>query len=92
MYGTSTASIGGGLLGAGACASTVTLIPTVLSTTTDSVIATPRVYPGDSAYWKAVISRVEATSSDVTTYICEAVAGTPTASVYNLIIQRMTGL
>lgn len=71
-------SLGGGALAAGACASTTL---TVTGATT-SMVATlsPNTYPGDSAYWKARVSA----ANTVTLYVCEAVAGTPTASTYNV--------
>jgi hypothetical protein len=73
-----TASIGGGALVAGACASTAT---TVTGAAVGMVAnATPNTYPGDSSFWKAYVSG----ANTVTTLICEAVAGTPTASTYNL--------
>jgi len=89
--GTSSISIGGSSLAAGACTSTNVTFPLRLSTTTDEVEATPQVYPGDSAYWKAHIITTGPTSS-VRVLVCEAVLGTPTASQYNVLIRRMTGL
>lgn len=77
LRGTS-ASIGGGALAAGACSSTAT---TVTGATVGMVVqATPNTYPGDSSFWKSYVS----SANTVTTLICEAVAGTPTASTYNL--------
>lgn len=73
-----SASIGGGALGAGACASTTTTITG--AAVGMNVEATPNTYPGDSAFWKAYVSA----ANTITTLICEAVAGTPTASTYNL--------
>lgn len=73
-----SASIGGGALIAGACASTATTVTG--ATTSMAVISTPTTYPGDSSFWKSYVS----SSNTVTTLICESIAATPTASTYNI--------
>lgn len=76
-----TGSIGGGALIAGACASgtaTVTGASTIMTAT-----ATPNTYPGDGNYWYAYVS----SASTVTLKVCAAIAGTPTASTYNIRVQ-----
>jgi hypothetical protein len=73
-----SASLGGGALGAGACASNTTSVTGAASGMTVDV--TPTTYPGDAFYWKAYVS----SSDTITTLICAATAGTPTASTYNL--------
>lgn len=91
INGTSTISIGGGILSS-ACTSTVTLIPLLLSSTTDQVFATPQNDPGGITFWKPVISRSGATSSDITTFVCEPSAAlTPGATRYNLSWWRNIG-
>jgi hypothetical protein len=79
--GTSTlvsASIGGGALLAGACATATSSIDSSYSTSTTAVVMTPQTYPGDGVFWHAYISAVGV----LTEKVCEAVAGTPTASAY----------
>jgi hypothetical protein len=72
-----SASLGGGALLAGACASnTVTITG---AATGMAVIATPTTYPGDGNYWYAYVSA----ANTVTNKVCAAISGTPTASVYN---------
>ena len=81
--GTSTlvsASIGGGALLAGACATATSSVDSSYSTSTTAVIMTPQVYPGDGVFWHAYISAIGV----LTEKVCEAVAGTPTASSYVL--------
>jgi hypothetical protein len=73
-----SASIGGGALGAGVCAGTATTVAG--AAVGMSVIATPSTYPGDGNYWVSYVSA----ANTVETKVCAAVAGTPTASVYNL--------
>lgn len=73
-----TASIGGGALLAGACASGTANIPGV--SVTDTISATPQTYPGDAVFWKAYMSA----ANTVTVKVCAAVAATPTASVYGV--------
>lgn len=73
-----TASVGGGALTAGACTSgTATM--TGVSSAMD-LRATPQTYPGDGFVWQAYMSA----ASTVTVKVCAIVAGTPTASVYNV--------
>jgi hypothetical protein len=73
-----SSSIGGSALLAGACSSTTVSITGL--TTAMVVDATPATYPGDSAYWKAYASA----AGTATVKVCEAIAGTPTASIYNI--------
>jgi hypothetical protein len=73
-----SASIGGGLLAVGACASTATTVTG--AAVGMAVIATPNTYPGDSSFWKSYVSG----ANTVTTLICESVASTPVASTYNI--------
>jgi hypothetical protein len=71
-------SIGGSLLAAGACSSGTVSVTS--STTAMAVIVTPVGYPGDSTFWKGYVS----TAGTVTVKVCESVAGTPTATTYNV--------
>ena len=91
LAGTSTVSLGGAALLAGACTSTNVIFPlgtgVPFATSTDMVVSTPQVDPGDSAYWKAIIMA----SSTVKALVCEPVAATPTASVYNVSVWRIIG-
>lgn len=73
-----TGSIGGGALLAGACTSGTVAVTS--STTAMAVQASPVTYPGDGNYWLAYVS----TAGTVTVKVCGAVAGTPTASTYNV--------
>lgn len=77
LFGT-TGSIGGGALLAGACTSGTVAVSG--STTAMAVSASPVTYPGDGNYWLAYVS----TAGTVTVKVCGAVAGTPTASAYNV--------
>ncbi len=77
VAGTST-SIGGSALLAGACASTTVTVTGAASGMVAT--ATPSTYPGDGNYWLAYVSA----ANTVTVEVCAAVAGTPTASVYNV--------
>lgn len=73
-----TGSIGGSLLAAGACSSgTVSITGAVAGMAID---ATPNTYPGDGTY----MAPPTVSSGVVTVRICAAVAGTPTASTYNV--------
>lgn len=77
LSGTS-ASLGGGALLAGACASNTT---TVTGATTSMVVAvTPVTYPGDGSVWDAYVSA----SNTVTTKVCGVIALTPGATAYNI--------
>jgi hypothetical protein len=73
-----TGSIGGGALIAGACTSGTVAVTN--STTAMAVAASPVTYPGDGAYWMGYVS----TNGTVTVKVCQAIAGTPTASTYNV--------
>jgi hypothetical protein len=73
-----TTSLGGSALVAGAC-SAVTVAVTGLTTSMD-VHATPQTYPGDGNWWEAYASA----AGTATVKVCASVAGTPTASLYNV--------
>ena len=73
-----SSSIGGSSLAAGACASTTVAITGL--TTAMIVDTTPATYPGDAYFWKAYASA----AGTATVKVCAAIAGTPTASTYNL--------
>jgi hypothetical protein len=75
-------SLGGSALAAGACASNTTTINTAASGMVPA--ASPVTDPGAGFYWKAVISG----ANTVTTSVCAAIAGTPTASVYNIVVSE----
>lgn len=77
-----TGSIGGGALLAGACTSGTVAVTG--STTAMAVSASPVTYPGDGNYWLAYVS----TAGTVTVKVCGAVAGTPTASAYNVRVSQ----
>jgi hypothetical protein len=73
-----SSSIGGSSLSAGTCASTMVSIAGLASSMV--VDATPTTYPGDAFFWKAYASA----AGTATVKVCAVVAGTPTASVYNI--------
>lgn len=73
-----TGTIGGGSLSAGACTSGTVNVSN--AATTMAVAASPATYPGDGAFWHGYVS----SAGTVTLKVCEAVAATPTASVYNV--------
>jgi hypothetical protein len=73
-----TGSIGGSALAVGACSSGTVSVAN--STTSMSVVATPASYPGDGFWWEGYVSA----AGTVTVKVCAAVAGTPTASAYNV--------
>ena len=73
-----TGSIGGSALALGACTSGTVNIPG--ATTSMAVVATPATYPGDGMVWRPYVS----SSGVVTVKVCAGVAGTPTASAYNV--------
>ena len=77
LSGTS-ASIGGGALAAGACSSAAVTVTG--ATASMAAIATPATYPGAGFDWAGYVSA----AGVVTVQICAIVAGTPTASVYNV--------
>lgn len=77
LSGTS-ASLGGGALLAGACASNTTTVTG--ATTGMAVIVDPATYPGDGAYWDGYVS----STNNVVTKVCATVALTPGASAYNI--------
>lgn len=77
LSGTSS-SIGGSALLAGACTSgTVTVTG---ATTSMVATASPVTYPGDGFDWAAYVS----SANTVTVKVCGFIAGTPTASNYNV--------
>lgn len=90
MYGTSSLPLGGALLAAaGNCTSTPVIVPLGLSTSTDSVIVTPALYPGDGAEWnRGTIDITNAATSSVTVRVCAVVAVTPASTRYNVVILR----
>jgi hypothetical protein len=73
-----TVSIGGTSLSAGACTSGTANVTG--ATTSMAVVATPATYPGDGMDWRTYVS----SSGVVTVKVCAVVAGTPTASTYNV--------
>lgn len=73
-----SSSIGGSALLAGACASTT--VSVTGATTAMAVSVSPVTYPGDGNFWMGYVSA----SNTVTVKVCAAVAGTPTASTYNV--------
>lgn len=77
LSGTS-ASIGGGALLAGACA--VGTATVTNATTSMIALVDPVTYPGDGNTWEAYVS----SASTVTVKVCAIVAGTPTATTYNV--------
>ncbi len=73
-----SASIGGGALLAGACASTAT---TVAGVTTGMVaVSNPTTYPGDGSEWFSYVSN----TNEVTTKVCAIIALTPGSSSYKI--------
>lgn len=73
-----TSNIGGSALAVGACSSgTVTITG---ATTSMVAQASPVTYPGDGNVWSAYVSA----ANTVTVKVCAIVAGTPTASNYNV--------
>jgi len=77
LSGTSS-SLGGSALTAGSCSSTTVSISG--ATTSMAASATPASDPGAGFYWQALVS----SSNTVTVRVCAAVAGTPTATTYNV--------
>lgn len=73
-----TGSIGGGALLAGACASGTVSITGL--TTAMVIHATPVTFPGDGFWWEAYNSA----GTTATIKVCASIAGTPTASNYNV--------
>ena len=76
--GGTSASIGGGALLAGQCASGTVSVAN--ATTTMVVAASPNTYPGDGILWYAYVSA----SGTVTIKACALIALTPTGSTYNV--------
>jgi hypothetical protein len=77
LAGTS-ASLGGSALTAGGCSSTTVSISG--ATTSMAAFASPSSDPGSGFYWLAFVS----SANTATVRICAAVAGTPTATTYNV--------
>ncbi len=73
-----TGSIGGGSLAAGACASGT--VSVTGSTTAMAVAVSPVTFPGEGYVWQGYVSA----AGTVTVKVCAIVAGTPTASTYNV--------
>lgn len=73
-----TASIGGGLLTAGSCASGTAGVTG--ATTSMAVVVTPTTYPGDGNYWLGYVS----STNIVTVKVCSVLTLTPTASTYKV--------
>ncbi len=71
-------SLGGSALTAGSCSSATVSISG--ATTSMTAVASPASDPGAGFYWLAFVS----SSNTVTVRICAAVAGTPTATTYNV--------
>jgi hypothetical protein len=73
-------SLGGGALAAGAC-STIGVNTFSGLTFSMDVTATPgSPYPGDGFWWEAYVT----SGTNINVKICAAVAGTPTATTYNV--------
>ena len=73
-----TVSLGGSSLTAGTCSSTNV---TITGATTSMVAtASPVTYPGAPYFWNAYVS----SANTVTVNVCAPIAGTPTASNYNV--------
>lgn len=93
---TTAVSIGGTSLALDACTSTTSVIPFVLSTSTDVVNTEAQVQPGNpsTVNYNSYISAVSTGSSTITTQVCGLVTAgvTPTASKYNFSIQRDSGM
>lgn len=73
-----TGSLGGGALAAGGCSSATASVAN--STTSMALVVTPATYPGDGFWWEGYVSA----AGTVTVKVCAAVAGTPTATAYNV--------
>jgi len=73
-----TGSIGGSALALGACTSGTVNITG--ASTSMAVVASPATYPGDGMVWNPYVSA----AGVVTVRVCASVAGTPTASTYNV--------
>jgi hypothetical protein len=73
-----TGSIGGSALAVGACTSGT--VNVTGATTSMTAVATPVTYPGDGMLWRPYVSA----AGVVTVKVCAYVAGTPTASAYNV--------
>lgn len=73
-----TGTITPGLLAAGACGSGTATVTGV--TTAMGIVATPVTYPGDGNFWLAYRTNTD----EVTVKVCAAVAGTPTATAFNV--------
>lgn len=73
-----SASIGGGALLAGACATTATTVAGV--TAAMVAVVNPTTYPGDGATWYGYVSN----TNEVTVKICAIIALTPSATTYKI--------
>lgn len=96
FLGTSTVSLGGASLALNACTSTLTIVPMALSTSSDIVNTEAQTQPGTIGQldYDSYISATGNATSGVTTQVCGLVAAgvTPTATKYNLTIQRVSGM
>lgn len=77
-YSAISASVGGSALTAGQCASGTASVAG--STTSQVAVVSPNTYPGDGFEWHAYVSA----AGTVTVKVCAELAGTPTASTYNV--------
>ena len=77
-----TTSLGGGALLAGACASVTITTGVGRLSSTPAFVTTPQSDVGDGYWWNTIA--MSATSFK--TRVCASVAGTPTASIYNVKI------
>jgi hypothetical protein len=79
-----TGSIGGSALSLGACATgtvSITGASTAVSSLGAVIVVTPNTFPGAGFDWnRAYLSATDT----VTVQVCADVAGTPTASTYNV--------
>jgi len=83
-YKATSASIGGSALVAGACTTPTTVTVTGAATGgTQTATLSPNTYPGAGFFWEDYISA----ANTVTVEVCAAIAGTPTASTYNVTVQ-----
>jgi hypothetical protein len=75
-----SSSIGGSALAAGACSTTT--VSAAGAATGMKVSVSPATYPGAGFYWQGYVS----SAGTVTVAVCAAGAGTPTASTYTVAV------
>lgn len=96
FLGTSTSLLGGSSLALNACTSTITNVPFVLSTSTEVIDTEAQTQPGTigTLDYNSFISTVGVASTSITTQVCGLVTAgvTPTATKYNFIIKRISGM